>query len=110
MGVCYDSCERCGETYPDCGDWFPCDCCESCFCCDECGGCQGEYPHRTCVFCRGEAVKDTALWRYALERLGKAKEELAAELLANPPEWYAKRYLKAQKQGIHALDSGEGSK
>lgn len=37
MGVDWLSCERCGETFPDCGDFVSCnDDCYKVWCCDEC--------------------------------------------------------------------------
>lgn len=36
MGVVFYTCNRCGETFPDCGDYVSCEGCGTVWCCDEC--------------------------------------------------------------------------
>lgn len=46
MGVDWYSCKRCGETFPDCGDYVSCECGES-WCSDECAEADG-YKEEYC--------------------------------------------------------------
>ena len=36
MGVDFYTCNRCGETFPDCGPYVSCEGCGTVWCCDEC--------------------------------------------------------------------------
>ena len=36
MSIDYYSCNNCGETFPDCGDYVSCEGCGTNWCCDEC--------------------------------------------------------------------------
>ena len=36
MSIDYYSCNNCGETFPDCGDYVSCEGCGTKWCCDEC--------------------------------------------------------------------------
>lgn len=36
MSIDYYSCNNCGETFPDCGDYISCEGCGTSWCCDEC--------------------------------------------------------------------------
>lgn len=36
MGVDFLVCKRCGNTFPDCGDYVNCEDCGTDWCCDEC--------------------------------------------------------------------------
>ena len=62
MGVDYYSCHECGDTFPDCGNYYPCDCGFS-YCCEECADKETTEPENdddeginTCKYCRNEAV------------------------------------------------------
>ena len=41
MGIDYFCCDNCEKSFPDCIDYFSCDC-GSMFCSDECGGKQNK--------------------------------------------------------------------
>lgn len=90
MGVDWYACqnEACGETYPDCGNYFTCTGCESSFCSTDCGGRQyvededGNYKESTwggnltsCILCRYESVSSRDLIHFLLGKLGLTYEQ-----------------------------------
>jgi hypothetical protein len=90
MGVDWYSCETCGETFPDCGDYVWCECGRH-WCSDDCAESDGfrqeedgytpkgsSYEQETsCNYCRGEEFEDAEVLNLALEILGKSRDELA---------------------------------
>ena len=80
MGVDFYSCSRCGETFPDCGDYVRCDCWMK-WCSDECAEKDGFVPDDeelsiecSCKFCREEE-----LLKHCLQRLGISREEAVVD-------------------------------
>jgi hypothetical protein len=79
MGVDFYACQNCGETYPDCGDYFTCSTCESSFCSDECGGCQvADDDTTSCVLCRVEVILDSDLLDFLLKGHNLTRSEAEA--------------------------------
>lgn len=84
MSVDYYSCNYCGETFPDCGDYVSCEGCGNCWCSEECAEEQGfridvdndEEYSTSCNFCRGEDYEDYELLEKALELLKISREDL----------------------------------
>lgn len=84
MGVDFYQCKnpKCGNTYPDCGDYFTCSC-EQSFCSDECGGrkdADGENEetgesNSTCVLCRLDVIEPKALVVFLAGRLAMTVAE-----------------------------------
>ena len=86
MGVDFYACENCGHTFPDCGDYFSCEC-GATFCCNECGGRSVTEPPDdwdedtdweevvTCIFCRLESVADHEMIPFLLNKLGLTREQ-----------------------------------
>jgi len=80
MSVDYYSCEHCGDTFCDCGDYISCDNCEG----EYCVNCEDDVKPvrdddgtvKSCAYCRGEIVSDGDILIKALELLGKTKEEV----------------------------------
>lgn len=75
MGVDFYACDNCGDTFPDCGDYFRCDC-EAKFCCTECGGYKSVEPEEdvddheviTCIHCRMESATSDDLLHFLLKK------------------------------------------
>lgn len=95
MGVDYYTCANCSHNFPDCGDYFNCDCGEL-FCSTECGERESQeieshtleeleededYANEvnTCMICRGEMVPDHIMMEFLLQKLNLTAEE-AVEL------------------------------
>jgi hypothetical protein len=88
MGIDYYSCKRCGEGFPDCGDYVSCgENCSNHWCSYECakedGFVQGEnedgdrdYYKDSCKYCREENFEDSALLEFALITLELTRDEL----------------------------------
>jgi len=88
MGVDWYSCRECGETFPDCGEFYSCEgCCEIGWCSKECAdkaGAQfGEEDGYnlvvSCKFCREEDAPDSALLEFAISKLKISREVLVKE-------------------------------
>jgi len=96
MGVDFYSCKECGETFPDCGEYFTCKGCYKHFCDGKCAGAKpltaefkdscecgdfdaGECSCELCSYCLGEKVTDADLLKYALKSLKLTRDELAAK-------------------------------
>lgn len=102
MGVDWLSCNNCGETFPDCGDFVSCECGER-WCCDECAEEDGyrkascklgydeydneceedycsdsceHYISQSCKYCREEDFEDYELLEFALKNLGISRDRL----------------------------------
>lgn len=103
MGVDYYSCNYCGETFPDCGDYTYCECgnswcsdecateegyvkeyCKLGYdvedneeedCCHECYGCSF-HVETSCNYCRNEDYSNETLLDYALDLLGISRSNL----------------------------------
>ena len=89
MGVDFLVCNRCGDTFPDCGDYVRCDCymkwCSQ-YCADEEGFTDGYdededeendvEPETSCSFCRLEETSDDHLLGFALDALGMTRAQL----------------------------------
>ena len=89
MGIDYYSCEHCGESFPDCGEYVSCnDDCGMMWCDDECAKEDGyrtedeedEYgdPQHTCKYCRKEDATDYELVKFLLKHSGLSREEAVA--------------------------------
>ena len=87
MGVDYFSCVRCGETFPDCGDYVSCYC-WGVWCSDEYAEKDGfmrpnedaddSNEESSCKFCREEDVADDALLKHCLKMLDISREDAVA--------------------------------
>lgn len=91
MGVDWYSCEKCGDTFPDCGDYVRCDSCGRHWCSDECAEAEGyirgdDEDEEGCNFCRGEDVEDSNLLRYCLEALTLTRSECVKAYLKSLPQ------------------------
>ena len=84
MGVDWYACEKCGETFPDCGDFVRCECGVK-WCSDECAEEDGyKYTYdeeenieeRSCKFCREEDFTDTELLEFILILDSVTRKEL----------------------------------
>lgn len=85
MGIDWYSCNKCGETFPDCGDYVGCECGEH-WCSEECASEHGyrreeaceenDWVESSCKYCRKEDVEDYALLSTALKLLGLTREDL----------------------------------
>ena len=106
MGIDYYVCSVCGDTFPDCGEYYTCSCgrhycCQSCADedgainpCDNCefekysdvckknGDCDGEldYDFASCKICRHEEYEDDSILKYLLEKLKLTKEIVINEM------------------------------
>lgn len=85
MGVDYDICDVCGDTYPDCGRYGSCEGCGKTWC----GVCDRKIEtfwygdDGYCDLCLNTKVPEPTrdeVYDYALELLGKTHAELAREL------------------------------
>lgn len=92
MGVDFYTCENsdCGYNFPDCGDYFGCDCGHH-YCSPECGGRQlsaeiednqfcdysNDYPEEitTCIICRGEVIPNEDLLQFLLKKYSLTRQE-----------------------------------
>jgi hypothetical protein len=91
MGVDFYSCHRCGDTFPDCGNYEECECgirWDSDYCASEEGFITSELDEdgnreTSCDFCRGESAEDAELLQYALEKLGLSRNDLEEEYLSD---------------------------
>jgi|WetSurMetagenome_2_1015567.scaffolds.fasta_scaffold979346_1 hypothetical protein len=91
MGVDYYTCHECGHNFPDCGDFFPCDC--GCFYCnEECGerestesdepDDEGYYEEiNTCKYCRLEAVTEHELLVFICKKYNIIYEDAVKECI-----------------------------
>jgi len=87
MSVDWYACERCGETFPDCGDYVRCACCMK-WCSDECAEKDGfvcpdvvdedSDEESSCKFCRGEDVDNDTLLKHCLKMLDISREDAVA--------------------------------
>jgi hypothetical protein len=94
MGVDYYPCTACGETFPDCGNYYTClsysddspyqelGGCERMFCGKRCAKPDGEGETISCVHCRCELDSDENLLGFLLARHGQTREEAAAQYVA----------------------------
>lgn len=83
MGVDFYSCHYCDETFPDCGDYFSCDCGHH-YCDYTCGdGKSGDDDDtRTCRICRLDYIQDHTLVNFLLSKASLTREE-AEQLYRN---------------------------
>jgi len=81
MGVDYLVCDHCGDTFPDCGEWYICKCGRDF---DSCGkeflekygeDPEGNYSLAGCDYCLGELVDDETLLEYLLKKYKLTKEK-----------------------------------
>lgn len=72
MGVDWEVCQLCGETYPDCGPTQYCEGCGTRFC----GYCKEAEIGETCPLCRYETVEapQVLAWAIAKYQLPPIKE------------------------------------
>lgn len=83
MGVDFIPCEKCGETFPDCGPYTWCEDCGVYLCtgcANELGISQGMLTSDDCPYCSGEEVTSDEMLAFALEKLGITEEALETEL------------------------------
>lgn len=89
MGVDFFTCDNCGETFNDCGDYAHCETCGQYLCPD----CMRKYgvghsmimPNKDseddgydpCPFCTKQIVNDKSLLEFALKELKTTREDLA---------------------------------
>ncbi len=81
MGVDFYACDRCHETFPDCGPYAICNECSNRLC-DYCMNELKIYNHsmdEECPFCRKDVLTDLDLLNYALNKLNLTKEQLEEE-------------------------------
>lgn len=87
MGVDWYSCNHCGGSFPDCGDFKMCECGYR-WCSYECAEADGykhkywtdengeDWEEQSCQYCRKEEFEDSALLEHALELLNLTRSEL----------------------------------
>ena len=80
MGVDWYTCERCGETFPDCGYYVGCEECWTQWCCDKCAAKDGALWNvdgyvTSCNFCRKEDLADCRLVPFLLTLVGMDRAE-----------------------------------
>lgn len=84
MGVDYEVCNNCSDTYPDCGYYVMCECGKR-WCSDDCADADGYenkfneeegYEESSCNYCRGEDVEDYQLLQAAMKHLGIDRKQL----------------------------------
>jgi len=79
MSIDYFSCNYCGNTFNDCGDYVSCDCGMT-WCDDECAR-KDKYRQKrndesSCKYCREEDFEDLVLLKYALKELKLTRKQL----------------------------------
>lgn len=80
MGIDYLTCNNCGNTFNDCGDYVYCDCGVN-WCNDKCAK-KDKYRYKksteesSCKFCREEDFEDLILLKYALKELKLTRKQL----------------------------------
>lgn len=88
MGVDWYSCRECGDTFPDCGDYYVCEECGTLWCSEKCaekGGAKVDEDNGSyslvvsCKFCREEYAPDSELLAFALGKLKVSREVLVKE-------------------------------
>lgn len=99
MGVDYYPCQRCGETFPNCGWYIRCnDECGMVWCSDRCAEKDGfirddevenEYGESpcSCKYCRNEDITDDVFAEVCIKLIGKPREQIVKEYLeTNKPK------------------------
>lgn len=97
MGVDFYVCQRCSNTFPDCGYYINCNECYNHWCCEQCAeedgwrvdieetdgdgtkGSYGEEAVHSCSYCRNEAADDHTLLSFLLTKLGLTRLEVLDE-------------------------------
>jgi hypothetical protein len=89
MGIDWKTCNCCGDTFPDCGDYIRCKC-DTKWCGKKCAESEGykdenaEKPYDedlvSCSWCRNELFTDNELLSYALTILNLTREQLISKL------------------------------
>jgi len=88
MGIDFYACDNCGETFPDCGDYFRCDCGDK-FCSTECGDSKVVEPASsddedddsyreevtTCMHCRLESATSYDLLLFILAKFNMTYDQ-----------------------------------
>ena len=99
MGVDYEVCENCQDTFPDCGDYVMCGCGKR-WCSDSCAEADGyerkydeeeNHEEMSCSYCRGEDVEDYKLLEAFLHMTKMTRKEAV--------EWYLK--VQEKKNDSH---------
>lgn len=94
MGVDFYICQRCKDTFPDCGPYESCENCGRHWCSSEYTECAskdgfvqsdetdeyGSYE-TSCNFCRGESAEDSDLLKFALKLLHTTRSKLEKKYL-----------------------------
>ena len=89
MGIDYYVCDVCGETFPDCGEYYTCEC-GRLYCSEECAtsdevedypdDVDGDYNFESCKYCRGEAFTDIDILNYMLKKHKTNREKIIKEM------------------------------
>ena len=66
MGVEFYTCDNCGSTFPDCGEYVSCETCWT----------KWHYVPDSCKYCRKEDYTDNVLLDYCMELLGVTRDQL----------------------------------
>jgi hypothetical protein len=83
MGIDWEVCHYCGDTFPDCGDHESCECGNH-WCSFECAENEGfvrdeeaeeKDLESSCNFCRGEDYTDSELLSFLLDEIVKISRE-----------------------------------
>ena len=96
MGVDYYTCNRCEDTFPDCGSYTGCECGVH-WCCDECADTEGYREEEdgftpegstweqgtSCNYCRKEDFSDYQILEFAISLLSMTREGLIEKYKAS---------------------------
>lgn len=87
MGIEFFPCAICGETFPDCGDYYSCDDCGNVFCSHECAKLifDEDDGYSRCCICLKSQVSDYVLLQYLL-KINNLTREQAFEKWRQDPE------------------------
>jgi hypothetical protein len=94
MGISYHNCDGCGDIYADCDDISYCEGCNGGFCynCNQRRLKKFVYHGKCrCNFCFDtdpRPITDEQVLAFALQQLGKTKEELKSEMKQEPGDVY----------------------
>jgi len=86
MGVDFYTCPVCEDTFPDCGEYYECEYCNTRFCSDKCANLKIIDPEneddKNCQLCRKEYATDSELLRFMLKRSNLTRKQ-AEEIWRN---------------------------
>ena len=76
MGVDFYACQICDETFPDCGNYFGCEC-GAMFCSTKCGKPDTEDENNpTCCLCRKDEATDYVLLKFLLKHVKMTRNQV----------------------------------